>query len=149
MRMLKILLIFIFIVSLTSCFKINVPNPEEIVAITNGDRLVLKIGTPKFREKIYKVTEILGQTLLRRSRDKVNLEKIEELFNSVSFAYKLNYKALAWMEILRSGGYTDEVKFNTIYIIRKSDVDYIYFVKNGVNRVAPYIPLSHARFLQR
>ena len=149
MRRCKILFLVFIIVSFVSCFKINVPKPYEIIYVKNGDRITAKIETPDFNDKIFKITNILGQTLLRKSKDKVTIEHIEKLFNEVLFAYKLKYKALAWMEILRSGGYTDEVKFNTLYIIRKSDIDYIYFVRKGVRMIAPYIPLSHARFLQR
>lgn len=141
--------LFMLFISLTGCHKTKIVTAESILVIKNGERIQQAKDTGGYRMAMDDIARVLSQTLLRRRIEKTTRQEIENTFQTSVNAYLLKYDRIYTMNILREGAYTEDVPFQKIYIIRKLDVHYIYFVVEGEPHYYPFIPFSEVTRLPR
>ena len=140
------LLFFLF---LSSCYKTKVILPSGILVVKNGEQINAAKNSGEYNIAMENISKILGQTLILRKIEKTNQREIANSFSTSANGYLMKYDGITTMTILRDGGYTEDIQFTKIYIIRKIDIHYIYFVVETEQQITPYIPFSETPRLPR
>jgi hypothetical protein len=122
----------------------TMPLPDKITVKQNGEVSVLDKANPFYKRAVNEALKTLSFALLYRKVEVFKKEDIVSLYNSSINAFHLRYKNLSRMKIFRAAGYSENVSFFEIYIIKNPVARYIFFVTQAEVKMRPFIPVVDA-----